>query len=172
MIKITKRMFEKIVSNVVKTKKFRDEFSSNFSEQACFDSEMYAIPRKDEAYGIVLLESGSDLYVLRFYRTGRITDVSGRARTIICDFCSTRVSGNLASRIKFESIDKKRSVYWLCCYQLNCSQNARGTTDTAKLSRIFIKETISDEKRVERLKSKISKLIEYLGINPYEVINE
>lgn len=172
MITITKRMFEEIVSNIVKTKKFRDEFNSNYSEQACIDSEMYAIPRKDEAYGIVLLESDSDLYVLRFYRSGRVTDVSGRARTIICDFCSTRVSGNLASRIKFESIDKKRSVYWLCCYQLNCSQNARGTTDTAKLSRVVIKETISNERRVDRLKSNISKLVKYLEINPYEVVNE
>lgn len=124
------------------------------------NTEFLAVTTRSAAKGVVLLSPGETIYVLPFELTKSLVDKrTGRAQPIICDFCRSWQPGSNAGSITFYK-DKQsmNSVTFLCCADLQCSKHVRGLTVASKLSRAQLREDLTSEQRVERLKERLQQI--------------
>jgi hypothetical protein len=120
--------------------------------------------------GVLLLQPDNDLYIAPYELHRNIIDSkTGRNRAIICDFCYTWQPGSNAASITFTNADK-RTTSFLCCGDLLCSAHVRTTTKAAIVSRAQLRENLSNEERVTRLKLRLSKKIEQLQLTLAELL--
>lgn len=105
--------------------------------------------------GLFVIDAGG-LYAAPFSLGAKLTDVSGRARPIICDICATWRHGSSAARISFTS--GKKVTAWLCCADLSCNENARSRTEAVVISRAQIAESITPEARLLRFQENLKRL--------------
>lgn len=103
-------------------------------------------------------------YVVAYELTEGLAQRStGRAQPIICDFCRTWQRGSNAASITLQPDYRTgASTTFLCCADLNCSQHVRTQTSAAKLSRAQLREDLTDERRVARLKDRLRAVISQL----------
>lgn len=126
--------------------------------------ELFALPTKDTAAGLLFLESNRQLYAAR-YEISPISHSTGRAKPVICDFCKTWQSGTRAATITFRTKrSSANSISYLCCADLACSLHVRTLTSSAKMSRAQLREHLTTEQRVERLTTGIDKLVDRLNL--------
>ncbi len=129
--------------------------------------ELISIADRTGDKGILLLQPKETLFIAPYELTRRIIDSStGRDRAIICDFCYTWQPGSNAASITFLDTATKHSVGFLCCSDLACSQHVRTATKASLRSRAHLRENLSNDERVSRLKSRLLKKIEQLHLQP------
>lgn len=127
--------------------------------------ELVAIADRNGDKGVLLLQPEDTLYIAQYELSRRIIDSStGRGRAIICDFCYTWQPGSNAASITFTHTDTKHKIRFLCCGDLACSQHVRTATKASVVSRAQLREDLSDDDRIARLKAKLLKKIEHLNL--------
>ena len=129
--------------------------------------ELLAIADRTGDKGLLLLQPAEDLYIVPYALSRSIIDSNtGRARAIICDFCYTWQPGSNAASITFSPPRSKNTVRFLCCGDLDCSSHVRTATKAALVSRSQLRETMKNEDRIVRLKSKLERYITQLNLIP------
>ena len=127
--------------------------------------ELISITDRTGDAGVLLLQPSDRIFIVQYELSRRIVDAgTGRDRAVICDFCYTWQPGSNAASITFNSSPTKHSVRLLCCADLNCSEHVRTMTKASKLSRTQLRENMTDESRVARLKQRLTKVIDQLEL--------
>lgn len=109
---------------------------------------------KSEGVLIAELETG---YAVAFRLQKRTANFQGRVEAIICDFCATWQRGSNSVVISFQK--ERGSVSFLCCGDLLCSLHVREKTPESKLSRTQLRETISTEGKIQRLRNRLEVIL-------------
>lgn len=135
------------------------------------DFELIAIADRTGSKGVLLLQPDTELYIASYELTRRIVDSqTGRERAVICDFCYTWQPGSNAATITFlQAGSSTHSIGYLCCADLACSEHVRTKTKASIVSRARLRENITGEDRIERLKTKLRAKIQQLVLVPIEI---
>lgn len=96
--------------------------------------------------------------VVPFTLQPRKPNASGRTEAIICDICATWQRGTRSAVITF-TVDASRTVSFLCCEDLLCSWHVRSLTAAATLSRSQLREQMTVDERIERLKRRLEAIL-------------
>lgn len=123
------------------------------------DRDFLAITNKQGNEGILIVPFLDA--VLPFTLTKRMPGMSGRVEAIICDICATWQRGTHSAVITFQA-SPTRSVSFLCCADLQCCLHVRGKTSAATLSRAQIREQIDPQARINRLRERLTGVVETL----------
>lgn len=145
--------------------------TSTMTAEDWLEAELLSITDRTGNKGVLLLSPDDDIYVLPYELSRGIANrQTGRAQPIICDFCRTWQAGNSAGSISFRK-DKQslNSVGFLCCGDLACSQHVRSKTNASRTSRAQLREDLTNEQRVERLKGRLRQIIADLGLEPIHI---
>lgn len=122
--------------------------------------ELLAITDRSGTKGVLLLAVADAFYILPYEMSAGITSKSGQAQPIVCDFCRTWQSGTCSGSIRLPKAGRSFDSYgYLCCADLLCSLHVRGLTSAARISRSQLREDLLPEQRVERLATRIEKLV-------------
>jgi hypothetical protein len=128
------------------------------------DREFLPITNRSGNEGILWVEHDEHIYLLPYSLSRGIVDkASGRARPVICDLCYTQQLGTAAARIGFAMPGRagaSRSL--LCCANLDCNEHVRGTTKASLRSKAQLRESISVEDRILRLRRRLGELLDLL----------
>ncbi|RWZ78924.1 MAG: hypothetical protein EOT05_04250 [Candidatus Microsaccharimonas sossegonensis] len=148
-------------------KRLRLSAFGDISETEWKHYEIIGLPTKDGAAGVLFIEIEDDLYAIP-YEIGAVGDkLTGRSKPVICDLCKTWQAGGRAGSITFRTERRSlNSISFLCCLDLKCSLHVRDMTTAAKTSRAQLREDITQQYRIERLKDKLSMLVKRLGLEP------
>jgi len=171
MRKLTLETFnEAIALSGIKTRLKNDlrfvQSTENISNDEWRDRELLAITDRNGNKGVLLVSLDDDFYILPYeLKSGITSSTTGRSQSIICDFCQTWQYGNKAGSIIFAK-DRTSSVSYLCCEDLKCSMHVRTKTPESHTSRAQLRENISIEERVERLKVRMREFISTLPVKP------
>ena len=131
------------------------------------ETELLPIWNKSKNGGILLLQPDDDVYFVAFDSTKPTVDGGGRVKPLICDLCYTwRTSGEGGFVTFYPNKGSNDTLSILCCADLQCSANVRTKTAAALKSRTQLRESISPEGRVERLRQKMREFITRTGIEP------
>lgn len=125
------------------------------------DIELLAIQTRSGNMGVLLIEADKTVTALPYNLLGRLVDPqTGRAKSVICDFCSTQQTGGNAARITLPYPDRSGSISYLCCGDLRCSDHVRDKTPESVESRKQLREDLTIEQRVDRLKRNLMDIVE------------
>lgn len=131
------------------------------------EAEVIPIWNKSKTAGVLLVQPYEKPYMIGFETGKQTRDSSGRSKAVICDFCYTWRRGGDAGLVTFYSDShSNNSTSQLCCFDFDCSLHVRTKTNAATMSRAQLREHISPEGRVERLKEHLQKFIDKLSIEP------
>ncbi|HEX6258017.1 MAG TPA: FBP domain-containing protein [Candidatus Saccharimonadales bacterium] len=132
------------------------------------ETELLNITDRTGNKGVLLLEPDTDIYILAYELSrGIANSQTGRAQPIICDFCRTWQSGSGAGSISFQRNKQSlNSINFLCCADLACSQHVRNKTVTARTSRAQLREDLTTEQRVARLRNRLGQIISDFHLAP------
>ncbi|HEU4715361.1 MAG TPA: FBP domain-containing protein [Candidatus Saccharimonadales bacterium] len=153
---ITREQFSELISGV--RPRLRREL--RFVPEEITDWEyrdFLAVTNKQGSEGVLIVPFLGDK-VVPFSLQPRKPGASGRVEAIICDICATWQRGTHSAVITF-TIDKSRSVSFLCCGDLECSLHVRGKTADATLSRTQLREQITPEARIARLHGRLTSIL-------------
>lgn len=141
--------------------------TSGLSDEEWHETELLAVSDRAGNRGVLLLDSGEALYVAAYEVSRGITSSNGQAQPIICDFCRTWQTGSRSGSVTLmRPVRDSGSVTFLCCADLECSRHVRNLTSAAKTSRSQLREDMSNEERIERLRVRISAIAEQLALAP------
>ena len=150
----------KVKARLRRELKFAPETIADWSEY-----EFVAISDRTRDKGVLVIELDDRLYAAPYTLTRRIVDKqTGRSKPITCDFCYTWQGGSSGARISFTRTTDQHNITLLCCADLSCSAHVRGKTSAAKISRANLREDLTNEQRIERLRSKLRALIDTLQL--------
>lgn len=116
--------------------------------------DFIAVMDKSRQRGVLLFGD----HTVPFSLSGRQPNTNGRVEAIICDICATWQRGTHSAVITFQKGDKA-TVSHLVCADLNCSLHVRGLTSAARLSRAQLREDITPEGRIARLRTRLHSII-------------
>lgn len=142
--------------------------ATNMTADDWDETELLSITDRSGSKGVLLLSPDENIYVVPYELTrGIVSRQTGRAQPIICDFCRTWQAGSGAGNISFQK-DKQslNSVGFLCCADLQCSRHVRTKTSASVISRAQLREDITNEQRIERLKTRLRQIISDLQLQP------
>jgi len=143
----------------------------DLTPEAWSEMELVRISDRSGNEGVLLAELAGMLFVLPHELSARLTDAAtGRTKPIICDLCTTWQAGGNATAITFDNRETGHHNAFLVCADLKCSLHVRNQTSQALLSRSQLREDLTDEQRVERLRRRLLKLMDQLGLEPVMVI--
>lgn len=172
---ITQAHFDEILKTTTNIKpRFKRDLRFVSSTEYIGDdwAEYEVVPIYDKAKrtGIVLLQPYDQLYVIAFESGGGVRDTaSGRIKSVICDFCYTwRPGGDAGLVTFFPSSRTNNSTAQLSCFDLDCSRHARTQTKAAIMSRAQLREHMTDDERIDRLRRHLQKFIDKLQIHPID----
>jgi hypothetical protein len=158
-----------VASSAIRPRIKRDvRFVNATSNQDWGISELIPVGDRSGNKGIIILEDDeANLYLAGYELSRGLTSSTGKAQPIICDFCKTWQTGGRAGSITFHPERRLlNSISFLCCLDLNCSLHVRDMTEASKLSRVQLREDVSREYRIERLRDKLALLAERLNLEP------
>lgn len=141
--------------------------TAGMTEEDWHNTELLAVSTRSAAKGVLLLVP-DETYIVPYELSKNIVNKqTGRAQPIICDFCRTWQAGSNAGSISFQK-DKQsiNSTTFLCCADLQCSKHVRGLTVASRLSRAQLREDLTSEERVERLKRRLHDVVVALQVKP------
>lgn len=148
-------------------RRLRLSLLAEISEKHWSNLELFALPTKDAKAGVLFIELDGQLFCAPYEINRVASTLNGRSKPVICDFCKTwqagERSGSITFRTRRASLD---SVSFLCCLDLECSLHVRDLTEASKVSRSQIREDISTEYRIERLKNKLTLVVKRLQFEP------
>ena len=152
-----------IKPRVVSELKFAKSVENLLSDWSNY--ELVAIFDRTNEKGILLLQPDTELYIVQYELSKKVIDFkTGRRRAIICDFCYTWQSGSNAASITFSIGKSKRKVRFICCADLQCSMHVRTLTKSSTMSRAQLRENMTNEDRVHRLKKRLHEKISQLDL--------
>lgn len=93
-----------------------------------------------------------------FMLSPRVARTGGKVAAIICDICVTWRRGPESAVLTLSKGDR-RSVSYLVCADLDCSLHIRAMTDAGIFSRSQIREDIAPDRRVERLRERLTAIL-------------
>jgi len=135
------------------------------------EREFWPITDRSGNKGILWIDLNDMVYILPYTLTRGIVDkASGRARPVICDLCVTQQPGTMAGRLHISmpfSPESSRGL--LCCADLACSAHARGKTMSSLRSKAQLREGLTPEARVERLRARLATLVKDLDAQPIKI---
>ena len=167
MIKITLEQFNAYITEAGVKPRLKNSLRFIQSTEAMTDEqwanrELLPITDRTGTNGVLLIGLENELHILPYELHSGITSSStGRSQSIICDFCKTWQYGNKSGSIRFRK-DRVTTVAYLCCEDLKCSLHVRNLTTEAFTSRAQLREDISIEQRIERLRVNLQTLVESL----------
>lgn len=168
MSPITSEIYDQVIASVGLKQKFLRELRPKFDLVVDWDREFVTVTDRSGNNGVLWIELDKQVYILPYsLNRGIIDKTSGRARPVICDLCYTQQPGIAAARIALKLPGREgatRSL--LCCADLACSDHIRGRTLASRRSKAQLRESISQEGRVERLRRKLSELVIELDAKP------
>lgn len=150
-------------------KKFISELRPKFGEiEDWGEREFLAITNRSGNEGILWIDVGEGVYILPYTLSRGIVDkTTGRARSVICDLCYTQHLGTAAGRLTITMPGRNgESRGLLCCADLACSAHVRGLTSASLKSKAQLRETISTDEKVQRLRRRLTDLLESLQAQP------
>ncbi|HYG83536.1 MAG TPA: FBP domain-containing protein [Verrucomicrobiae bacterium] len=134
--------------------------TGSMTTQDWHNRELLAIADRSGNSGVLLIEIENRLYALAYELSPGIKDKTGRTKPVICDFCRTWQAGGNAARITFEKATSVyHSVTFLCCADLDCSLHIRDLTSAAKTSRAQLREDMTLDQRIQRLKNRLHEVV-------------
>lgn len=135
------------------------------SDEVWRETELLAVSDRAGNKGVLLFDSGDAFYGVAYELSRGITSSNGKAQPIICDFCRTWQTGSRSGSVTLiKPVRDSGSVTFLCCADLECSRHVRNLTSAAKTSRSQLREDMSSEERVERLRRRIQEISELVGL--------
>ena len=171
MKKLTLETFNEIIAQAGIKPRLKSELrfvqsTENLPDEEWDERELLKISDRNDKKGVLLVSLDEDFYVLPYeLKSGITSSATGRSQSIICDFCQTWQYGNKSASISFAK-DRTSSVSYLCCDDLKCSMHVRTKTQSAHTSRAQLREDLSIEQRVERLKTRMREFISRLPVEP------
>jgi len=120
------------------------------------DRDFLAVTNRSGNEGVLVAPLDGQ-HVAVFGLQKRTANSTGRVEAIICDLCATWQRGSNSAVMTFEK--ERSSVSFLVCADLACSAHVRGKTAAATLSRAQLREDISVEGRVERLRDRLTRIV-------------
>ena len=120
------------------------------------DRDFLAVMNRSRTEGVMVAPL-DEQYCIPFRLHRRMPNASGRTEAVICDICMTWQRGSHSAVISFQR--NKSSVSFLCCADLLCSLHVRDKTPQAALSRAQVRESITKYDRIERLKTRLAKIV-------------
>jgi len=140
--------------------------TADLTDQQWDDRELLPIADRSGNNGVLLVSLDDDFYILPYeFKRGITSSVTGRNQSIICDFCQTWQNGSNAGSITFPK-DRNSTVSYLVCGDLKCSLHVRTQTKEAHTSRAQLREDVTIEQRVTRLKRRVAGFITNLPYSP------
>jgi hypothetical protein len=142
--------------------------TAHMTPQDWEEAELLSVSDRNHKSGVLLLAPDEAVYVLPHELSiGIANRQTGRAQPVICDFCRTWQRGSSAASISFQKDRQSiNSVGFLCCADLGCSDHVRGKASAARISRAQLREDMTNEQRVERLKTRLRQIIADLELEP------
>ncbi len=140
--------------------------TADISDAQWENAEFIPVTDRTGTRGVLLVQPDDTVFVLPYTLKFGLTSSTGRAQAIICDLCRTWQVGVRSGSITFAK-DRRasRAVSYLCCGDLLCSRHIRNQTATAKTSRSQLREDLTIEQRIERLKSRLRLIIAEVGLS-------
>jgi hypothetical protein len=136
--------------------------SDAISDETWLDAEMVSITDRSGRKGVLVIDTEGTRHLLPYeLQRGIASNLTGRAQPIICDLCRTWQTGSRAGSITFP-VSKQRTITYLCCADLQCSAHVRSKTSAAKTSRSQLREDMTTEERVARLRTRLDRLVSEL----------
>lgn len=120
------------------------------------DRDFIAVMNRSRSEGVLIM-SLDVLHVVPIRLQQRTPNASGRTEPITCDICMTWQRGSNSAIITFDR--QKTSTSFLCCADLLCSLHVRDKTTQSVLSRTQLRESITEHDRIERLRTRLVKII-------------
>ena len=171
MKKLTLEKFNDLIAEAGIKPRLKSELrfvqsTETLSDDEWSDRELLSISDRNNQKGVLLVSLDDNFYILPYeLKSGITSSATGRSQSIICDFCQTWQYGSSAASIIF-AINRTSSVSYLCCDDLKCSMHVRTKTKAAHTSRAQLREDLSIEQRIERLKSRMQNFISILPVEP------
>jgi hypothetical protein len=152
---VTREEFETLLKQASIKPRLRRELRFVPEEIAHWNErDFLAVLNKSKSEGVLIILRAEAVRVLPFRLQKRTANASGRVEAIICDFCASWQRGSNSAIISIIESDKS-SRSFLCCQDLDCSLHVRDLTPAAAVSRAQLRETMTVEDRVERLKRRL-----------------
>lgn len=144
---------------------------ADMTERDWAERELVAIYDRSRTKGVLIMQPYDALYMVAFESGGVVRDSgSGRSKSVICDFCySWRAGGNAGLVTFYADARSHDSTSQLCCLDLLCSLHVRTKTKDALLSRAQLREHMSDDDRIVRLKEHLQSFIDKLNLQPVDI---
>lgn len=167
---ITAEQFEILLKNASIKPRFKRDLkfrgsTEHMDEMWWAETEMLPVWNKSKNGGVIVIELADERYLVAFDATKPDTDVSGRSKSVICDLCYTWLSGGNGGFVTFyPNKNADRSVSLLCCTDLRCSDNVRTKTSVSFKSRTQLRENMTNDDRVQRLRQKLETFVERLQV--------
>lgn len=157
MQQLTKDEYNVLITRVPLPSRLRRELRFIPEEVADWqDRDFLVVTNRSRSEGVIITAFEKQ-YVVPFRLYPRTAGASGRIEAVICDFCATWQRGTHTAAIRFQK--QKSSVSFLVCADLRCSLHVRDKTPEAALSRTQLRENISTEQRIERLKRHLQAIL-------------
>lgn len=121
------------------------------------ERDFIAVMNKSKSEGVLVAEL-EERYTATFRLQKRSANAMGRVEAIVCDLCATWQRGSNSVVISFQK--EKGSASFLCCGDLLCSFHVREKTNESKLSRTQLRESISVERKIQRLKERLRAILQ------------
>jgi hypothetical protein len=116
--------------------------------------DFIALTDKSGNEGVLLYQDETVSFTL----SPRVARAGGQVAAVICDICATWRRGPESAVLTLPKGDN-RSVSYLVCADLQCSLHVRGMTDAGILSRSQIREDITPDRRIERLRERLAAIL-------------
>lgn len=172
MKKLDLEQFNQLIAKSAVKPRRRKELRFTTSVESLSDDEwanLELLPITDRSgnKGVLVIELDDQTYILAAeFKKGLTSSVSGRSQPITCEFCVTWQSGTRAGNIVFTNVKGNANVGYLCCGDLLCSLHVRGLTDASKTSRAQLREDMTPEQRIQRLKTRLRTILKNLQVTP------
>lgn len=141
---------------------------ARLSDDDWAETELLTITDKAGNKGVLVMHAGDNSFYATSYELSRgLTSSTGKSQPIICDFCRTWQTGSRSGSITLARPGRDAgSITFLCCADLECSRHVRNLTSAAKTSRSQLREDMTNEQRVERLRFRIQEISGLLELAP------
>lgn len=116
--------------------------------------DFVAVTDKSGNEGVLLYQDETVPFML----SPRVARAGGQVAAVICDICATWRRGPESAVLTLPKGDN-RSVSYLVCADLQCAFHVRGMTDAGILSRSQIREDITPDRRIERLRERLAAIL-------------
>lgn len=170
MKQLTAELFQTVLSDAPIRPKIKREVRFTTSVAHIADEDwalLELLPISDRAgnQGVLLVQFDERLFAVEYALKRGLTSSTGKAQPIICDFCRTWQTGSRAGSVTLQKPGRGQgSITFLCCADLQCSRHVRNLTDAAKTSRSQLREDITNEQRVARLKHRLEEILRQVGV--------